>query len=70
MNLFADRGKFGVSVDVPDVDIAFSVTGSEDTRVSRTPLGIVDILLCTLKGHNWFLTILGCPEFYGPVHGT
>lgn len=70
MNLFADSGQFGISVDVPDVDIAFSVTGGEDTWVSWTPLGIVDIFLCTLKGHNRFLTILRSPELHSPVHGT
>ena len=64
-----DDWHFSVCIDVPDINEAFSVTRRENTGMSRTPTGIIDIFLSALESNDWFRFRVGRPKFYGPVHG-
>ena len=68
--MLAHDGNFSVCIDVPDIYVAFSVATCEDTWMSWTPSGVIDIFLRTFEGVNGFLTRVRCLELDRPIHGT
>jgi len=60
----------GIGIDVPDVNETFAITRGKDTGMCGTPLSVIDILLRTLEGENWFEFGVGAPRLYCPIHWT
>lgn len=70
LNLFTNNWCFDVLIDVPNINVSFSVTWSENTWMCGTPLCIIDILLCAFKRHYWWYARFWHPELNSPVHWT
>ena len=66
----ADDRYFTVRIDIPDIDEAFCVARSENTRMSWTPSRIIHVLLRTLERHEWLIARIRRPKFHSPVHGA
>lgn len=68
INCFANYWTFAIFIDIPNINITITINWTKDTRMSWTPLYIINILLWALKSLKWLRRNFRIPKFDGPIH--